>query len=563
MRKVKRGDVREAYIKGIRTALLVDDHFPTYLSALNGRHGRANEKERAKKLVSMCQKRNWLCDVESDIDLAERSRLHQSDLLILDYHLDPEDDRDPSKALNVIKNLSQTPYFNLVIIYTADPKLDEVALDVAFRLGAGGQAISDEERERINDAIEEEEEVGTPAPVPSKKAVISFLRGKFDRDFMAEVRRVYGSGPDEPKFAQCILENYFQRRASDLGDALKVRGQRAVFEAPETDNKLRWVQSGNVFVVIESKETGPNRLIGKLEKALEEWCPSPVHLILAHAKEAIEKGGVRQNASILNDPIKEAAWMFHALSKEGPAEHEEKIGQLYSGLFEALGNSVTADVAKFGAQLLRPVEAKKALKSSQKLARLPASTPDFQIVHKLNEFLSTTKFVGDRITTGVIFRSVAAGSEENYWVCVSPACSMVLGQWDEWEKSLEPTLPVSALRLTPTKSELGQKRILEKATHCRQLFLKVDGTPISLAMMSDEARETASEKIFLDDHGKVSVSGAFSGRRVRKNGDGDIEFVPTSFEAVAVLRAEYANRSLSKHGQHETRVGVDFVNLPS
>ena len=63
--------------------------------------------------------------------------LGKSDLIVLDYHLDPLNHSDPGKALRILRHLADTSHANLVILYTNAPNLEEVRLQIAVNLRGG------------------------------------------------------------------------------------------------------------------------------------------------------------------------------------------------------------------------------------------------------------------------------------------------------------------------------------------------------------------------------------------------------------------------------------------
>ncbi|OQY09319.1 MAG: hypothetical protein B6I30_10005, partial [Desulfobacteraceae bacterium 4572_187] len=121
--------IKEAFIRPIRTVTLVDDEYPTMDVFISGELSKEKEdnKPHLKDLISICREpsNNWMLDVydgipqNTDGEKLFSSRLHNSDLLILDYHLGgPGDDEPGWDALKVLQHLASKPHFNLVAIYT-------------------------------------------------------------------------------------------------------------------------------------------------------------------------------------------------------------------------------------------------------------------------------------------------------------------------------------------------------------------------------------------------------------------------------------------------------------
>ena len=100
--------------------------------------GNAEIKRQIQKL-EMVRKNNWLADMhngQTDSDSSIFDRLHQCDLLLLDYHLDEIEQDDPEKALNILSKLNQNHHFNLVIVYTAASNLNKVRSEIFTKLSS-------------------------------------------------------------------------------------------------------------------------------------------------------------------------------------------------------------------------------------------------------------------------------------------------------------------------------------------------------------------------------------------------------------------------------------------
>ena len=122
--------VAEAYIEPIRSVVIIDDDYPTYDEVLSAeikddavpesKAWRRNP-ERIRKVIRRFRERTppLLVDihdgknVDSDRDAALTSHLHQSDLLVLDYQLDPARENDGTLAIDILRQLISNDHFNL------------------------------------------------------------------------------------------------------------------------------------------------------------------------------------------------------------------------------------------------------------------------------------------------------------------------------------------------------------------------------------------------------------------------------------------------------------------
>ena len=116
--------VKETYIDPIRSVLVIDDQFMSLDKLVEVGHfvstgeapelpSRELDLERASDIIKTCRSlgRNWLCDIHDGQNISDDqeneivNHLHQCDLLILDYHLTPSDDKCSKKALKLLKKI--------------------------------------------------------------------------------------------------------------------------------------------------------------------------------------------------------------------------------------------------------------------------------------------------------------------------------------------------------------------------------------------------------------------------------------------------------------------------
>ena len=152
--------VRETFeTKPLRTVLMIDDEFPNLSDVIRGISDtkKFNQRDRAAVLYDGFRARNMICDVENDVHGLPTDRFRKSDLIILDYNLGPLDN-DNEQSLRILRELANSKHFNTVIVYTADPKLDDVWLAVIASLSGDWSGLpgalegdAQEHWERLND----------------------------------------------------------------------------------------------------------------------------------------------------------------------------------------------------------------------------------------------------------------------------------------------------------------------------------------------------------------------------------------------------------------------------
>lgn len=554
--------LKEAFIDPIRFALVLDDDFPTY-GQVKGQDGREYDHERAGNLFKFCRDQGWLCDVDNAVHVAEefeRSKhLNQSDLLVLDFHLDSDKPEDPSKALGVLQSLARSNHFNLVIIYTAANPAD-VARDVAFSLG-GGCEVSEEDLQEVEDFFQDldPQEYDDVRAECNIEVIQNFLGSNTNRNCSRQlIKRLHGSGLRKPLTSSAIsvlCKDYLGSKLS--AEVLQLRQSDAKVEVCFSDAQPTWIAEGNLFAVVVNKSNPVTVLVEMLHAALVSWDPSPLRLLMIHARAALEKVGTTVDSKVLETPRRQAGWLLRIVAAATIEERRRHIRELYSRLFEKLIIEVDEIVVGFGARLFGGIEGSPAEIASRMAKASGLSQID--IYHALNEHLCSDIYTEGAMTTGVVFRTPKDGGH-NYWLCASPACDLVDGQNNNgWDEELHPYRPISAVRLTPVS---GLQKRLQIATHGRDIFLFVDDKPIVLEVADGTTRKMQLETMLLFGGGGI-MNSKFSGLIIGPDDEGVPKMITKEFESLALLRSDYANKFLAESGYQRARIGVDFVSAPT
>ena len=558
--------LKEAFIDPIRFALLLDDDFPTYTQMTAQGTGQAFDYERAGELFAFCRQKGWLCDVDNAAAVTEKfereKHLNQSDLLVLDFHLEPTKKDDPSKALSILQELARSEHFNLVIIYTsAEPA--QVVREVSFSLG-GGNELSELDFKESEVFFEDLEEavLDDVMQACNLATIENYLSGKRPNGSSVDLRTALLRAGAHLKRHNTLIDyacsEYFNKAipASVVHSRLGCRKVEASFAE---GNQTKWVSQGNLFAVVVHKSEKPNVLIERLHSALVEWNPSPLRVLMIHARASLEKAGTVADEKVLDTPRRQAGWLLRVLLAKDDTEGRRYIQELYGRLFERLIHSVEGGMVDFGMRLivrgdLDPVEAAKLM------AAAPATMSSDNIYHALNEHLCSDLNKDMVMTTGVIFRADRNGVYF-YWLCVSPACDLVPGQnAGGWDGDLHPIRPISAVRLSPVRNSQAVALRLKEATQGRHVFVHIDNVPVALEVADSDSRQMKIETVLVANEGAIEEL-RFDGFTISCLDQGPV-VQPIVFEVVAVLRADYANRLLAESGYQRSRIGVDFVNLP-
>ncbi len=568
MGKIDRVLLEEAFILPIRFALLLDDKFPVYSSLAQGDVDPKLDNIRAKELFDICRGKGWLCDVANRIATAERfeeeKHLHQSDLLILDFNLDPAEENDPTSALTLLQRLSASDHFNLVVVYTNTPA-KEATRDIVFSLG-GGADISGDAVKAVETILEDllEEDSKNINDALSEQLLNDYLNGKRLGGSANDVRERLRDLKIKPDLYADTISYLTRRKMRTRLKPLVMERRKpgSPISSSVGQDGVQWAAYGNLFVAVVNKyDDQPAVLLDRLMEALEAWDPSPLHVMLMHARSALEKAGTLVDHEVLATPRQRAGWFLRILLGKNEREQQASINELYIRLFERLARRVEPSMVDFGFRLINPEMGGDAVLLAKDLARAePAATVN-DVYHALNEFVSSEPCPDGPMTTGVLFKQ-RIGTVDQYWICISPACDLIPGQnVSGWDGELRPILPVSIARLKPFKNLNALNTALVHAETGRYLYLFVDGSPIALQVADDASRHLELEMALFENDG-VIVDGKFKGHLIKLGEDRRLTFASSEFEAVAKLRPDYANRLLTQSGQQRSRIGVDFFRLP-
>jgi len=568
MPKVSRALLKEAFIQPIRFALLLDDSFPTFQRLAAEDFNPLLDNKRAKDLFDMCRKRGWLCDVSNRPGVATKfendNHLHQSDLLILDYNLDPKDNDDPTDALRLIQRLAASDHFNLVIVYTGSDALS-VTRDIAFSLGAGSELDADRAlaaRQMIeNIDPEESDDIENGF---SNALTDAYLRNAAFGKSAATIRGQLAHAGIAPAQQGDVITEWVRARLTRKikPEILASRSLGGSVSLGLSDD-VYWVTRDNVFVAVVNKiDHSPDELIDMLEDAITDWDPNPLMVMMMHARSALEKAGTLSDHKVLETPRQRAGWLLRVLLGKTEAQRKEGVADLYGRLFNRLAASIEPSIVDFGARLVRSGAGEDPVDLARTLADAQSGMTSNEIYHALNEHLCAGVCTDTFVSTGVILAG-KRGGQDAYWVCVTPACDLVEGQnKGGWDGELLPTRVVSVARLTPNKTPKAIQKALEEATVGRYLFLNIQNTPFALEVVENGSRQMSLETLFLGDAARIK-NGKVTGYMIGAWKNGAPKSIKLELSVLAKLRPDYASRLLTQAGSQRARIGVDFVSIPA
>ncbi len=600
----------------LRTVLMIDDQFPTF-SNLAGAGDLAavrekfKEQPRALRLYDMFRQHDMPCDIENEITDIETingvERIRKSDLVILDYNLDGSFD-DNRKSVGLILRLAETSHFNTVVLYTNDPRLDQVWLDVAFSLKGGWKSpdklLSGDPQntwERLADNGITLPEISTELV---KRYLVDGLKGLGEEQAViaAELTSLNIDTSEHTALIEALIHLAVRERLADKTSTCGTT-PRTLNGRCEAD-KPKWLQAGNCFIAImgktklgtDGKPVDNDDIIGYLDSALKDWRPNLLQIVISEIQNILELEPLATDEMHLLNPEIQVGLFYYLLQRIGGVPPTDDgalfipgIESIVDKLIENIRRKISANgmISSDAARLLRQelqgedwpraaVDDRTTFDLASRIAGVGVIPEPIDTIFKLNCFLNTEKFKRGHITTGSIVRTLGG---EDYWICLSPACDMEDREPSNnqiWAKELFPVRAFVIVRLERIDGEVKEhkkahKRAFEKATDGYTAFVEnADGRHV-FSLFRGGAAQPSYEFLFPANAGKVDLDHALTyprfkafrlGRPVSTEPVEHRTMMEVDFEVIGQMREQYASRFLQVIGQHLSRIGVDYVNLP-
>ncbi len=581
--------------RAIRSAILIDDSFPSYRDLLGNDDAdlkvRLNypDWEKARDLHGFLHKNKIICDIEnriSDINDEFIEKIHKSDLIVLDWNLRSGDDLSSEDAVRILKGLASSKHFNMVVVYTNTKDLKAAWTRAVVHLRAGWRRkedmLKDLEKnidiDELFDALDGDNATELVTESMLARYVLNGWDGlhRQEKENLTKLMQGKGVAPrNSGKFAEALIHRVAitAHHVDNTPDsARQVEG--------DPDNKFPYFVCGSVFVAFMRKSNEAS-LFECLDGALTAWRPNLLQLLVSELQNELERNSHAFDRAFFPSDALKAGWLYHTLQAyaNGGGRVEALDGvvaDLNGRIVEALVSAVTArmedassDLLTFGRQAARLAldgvdhtqpEA-KLVESAKVLARVER-VDNLRVLHALNEYLSADAFRGGHITTGTVLCTEDAS---RWFLCVSPACDMVpRPPKDEisWHKDLYPLRPMNLLRLEPCNPGSA----LAEAERSVTVFVSHEGKEKYLRAVDGTTRSPRPMTCFLAEDGAAASDSSpdhprkFNVLKVT-HANGETKLVAHNLIAVAQLRPAYAARFLHLTGAHQSRVGVDFVEF--
>jgi CheY-like chemotaxis protein len=579
--------ISKAYIEPIKSVLAIDDQYQSLDNILknlqSGTPLTANaELTRQIQTLEMVRNNNWLADMhngQTDSDSTIFDRLHQCDLLLLDYHLDENEQDDPEKALNILSKLNQNHHFNLVIVYTAASNLNKVRSEIFTKLSSSKNELfskptqgaeqlleqwSDDGESYQDDMLESitrsdlETVLSTPSIIDEPNEFTAIFT-PIDLILSAENQNL----SDDLK--QQLYINLLKLKVEEFKHTGDFSGHSAVKVSTNASSSM-WLKTEKLFIAVISKEqVVPNDLPTALTSALEDWRPTNNRLLLSKIKSELDDNGQTFENEILSCEYTNAGWLKQFYDESNGMDIT--VSRLMEGLSNALCNS--QELTDFSSLIKQRIESiglnNEIIKESSSIDNPDTLENKIKLYKALNTYIGTKDIEGDHLMTGhVIEWSDDVPEKREYFLCLTPACDLVPGRinpnnYKGYKTDLNPYLPLKTIRLIKQDNE---KKTLKEINKKPIIILKVNGEMICFKA-SEDGRPVFDEQIFANHQGVFESIFGIKTVEIHRTFLDKLELRTEKRQCriVAHLRYEYALNLLQRLGQDLTKIGLDYQSL--
>lgn len=533
----------------------------------------------AQRFVEFFHSKKRICTVESDVSQLEVEKIRKSDLVILDYHLNPEEKgNEAQSSLKLISDLSTNKHMNIVVVYTNE-ELESVWQQIAAVLH-GDRSNSIILQGEASEAWEEyslDWQTEWENSIFKNSMIHEYLLGDLDLDtILAEMKLCL----DEDVRVSLSLSHIQKLIETSVSKLNTIKAIESNFVLHGT--KSKWIQAGYVFIALKSKklEDDPSEIWDCIQDSLCDWKPSFYRVITSELQNQIEDANLSMEKVLSKEKMEQISMLWGVLRvKEDSRSDAAKVmlGNLLHDVSENIRNDPTlikfaVDSANSTSDNLPKFTENKEINDNiiNQMINISAENHetvlqenidiDFRcnVVHAFNEQLCTVKEDVSHITTGVVIKDV---SKDSYYLCIAPSCNTVPNQ-TTGGSVVKDMAPHRAMRFIKLTSELDIRKELKNAHRSDTIFITDSGKRLALKIY-DKKDNLLIEQGIVINHDDQPIT-ADTSKKIQffsTNTDTkELKVVTREFKPVAKLRAGFASRYQNTQLQYEARIGVDFIS---
>lgn len=577
--------LREAYIEPVGSVLTVDDDYPTFDEILSKTKTDKRWHDKPDDVLNVIsqfrQNQPMMVDIHDgqNVDFGAEakaiSHLHQSDLLILDYELD-RGQKDGSRAIGIVRNVLENNHFNLILVHTRE-ELSQVFTSMLLGVLSKQIATLSPEDTAAAQAMVEAAELENESIVDELQESMGLQQYlKFREDPTRQLpieEAIFGqfsavcekAGWNDAQDRQFVAKWTLKKIHETYVGQMNEDGPRELSWSAE---QPFWIRCSSGFIAFTNKADGGGvNLIDQLLDGLCNWGPRPSRLFLVKLRAEMERAGVVAEDRALGTKHAHASWYYRLLAAE-KAPREFLLAETLGRSSEKLLAEVLPKISDFAARLIENEETPDGVQPIIK-SRFGVDLTDGLDARKArnehNVFVCSKEVEGYHLAPGHIIEA-----NEEYWICLTPACDLVPGQKKVGRFSgIGEHLPFTAVRLhkveqpESTNPANRQNKRYSKALNTGRYFIVDLGGELQTFSINEPEDESSSplwHSLFVADQGRFDKAtkklDLFQTQEVEETG---LTAAPLEGKIVAQLRYEYALNLMQKLGVSMTRIGLDFV----
>jgi len=535
--------------------------------------GRAKEWETApemmKAVIDHFRSLLLLVDVHdgSDIEtgtakLVDR-HLHQSDLLILDYHLDETETGD--KAIEIARAVASNDHFNMIVVNTRHT-LSQVFEDMLLGLLSPLDCFDDDRREQ-GEAVVGKVEGDVPdaaqricTAIGAKQFMHIVKHGAPALRDAIQGKGIFGEFKAECERATIPIRDFrlvliWALAEFQSANRARMANDQDIGSLDWNEQEPYWIRSDRLFMAFSQKKTVTEPLEILLD-ALCCWAPPPSRLILAKFRAEMEAKGVSGETKAIGDKLATAYWYLTLLKAEDLGRRT-LIEDSISRHAEQLIDDIAQNVHNFADRLSAADRGVGAAGFTKRVAdRFAAVVTDIETQaasFAANAVACSTSPRGWHLRTGHVFEM-----DGSIWVCLTPICDMVPGQKRAGHRGevgqRKPFMAVKLHLIRPVNYNTVD------VNSNNYLFLKIERDIKVFSLLENSGAEEQPHwyMFYAEQNGQIDPKEPFPLSRLRDIGEG-LMVEKLQAKLVSELRYEYAINLMQKLGTSLTRVGLDFT----
>jgi hypothetical protein len=581
--------ISKAYIEPIKSVLAIDDQYQSLDNVLDnlqsGTSLTANaELTRQIQTLEMVRDNNWLADMhngQTDSDSTIFERLHQCDLLLLDYHLDENNPDDPEKALNILSKLNQNHHFNLVIVYTAASNLNKVKSEIFNKLSSGNSELFNKHTEDAKGLLEQWDEEGesyqgdmlstitrSDLDVVLSNPSIVELPHEFNAIF-TPIDLILNS-ENQDLSGEIKLQLYIELlklKVEEFKHAGDFSGHSAVKLSSNASSSI-WLKTEKLFISVVSKASvEPQNLIESLKLAIEDWSPTCHRLLLSKIKSELDDNGQSIENEVLDCGYTNIGWLEQFYNNDDDGTHVT-VSRLMEGLTSSLKQN--SELSSYANDLKAYIqnETFEQVVEQESNQSIVFQNDKEKVRSSLNSYICSHVPTGKHLTPGHVIEW-REKDLVNYFICLTPACDLVPRASKGWKERLGSAFPVKLLKLELHDhiytSKKQKKSLSDDINSNNHLFLKIDNKIKGFTITKDKKSNPHWEQCYADNQGFFEIYESelfiYLARTQYNPASQCLESRFKKCRIVSQLRYEYALNFVNKLGTNLTRIGLDYVVL--